>query len=132
MGRPPSDLDDYLDWQQHVEGQKTSGLSMDEFCAREGLTRSSFYHWMRRLREGIPEAVACRCVERWYRSGTNLDHAISALSVYLGHAKVTDTYPKPSPCAAEIYISARVRTFTSTARDGKNAAFHFGRPRSAY
>ncbi len=35
---------------------------------------------------------ACRCVERWYRSGTNLDHAISALSVYLGHAKVTDTY----------------------------------------
>jgi integrase/recombinase XerD len=24
--------------------------------------------------------------------GANLDHAISALSVYLGHAKVTDTY----------------------------------------
>ncbi|MCY2989160.1 MAG: hypothetical protein NTY19_15005 [Planctomycetota bacterium] len=58
MGRPPSDLDDYLDWQQHVEGQKTSGLSVDEFCAREGLTRSSFYRWMRRLRDGIPDSVA--------------------------------------------------------------------------
>jgi hypothetical protein len=31
-------------------------------------------------------------VERWYQAGTDLDHAISALSVYLGHAKVTDTY----------------------------------------
>jgi hypothetical protein len=31
-------------------------------------------------------------VERWYRAGTELDHAISALSVYLGHTKVTDTY----------------------------------------
>jgi transposase-like protein len=58
MARPPSDLDDYLDWQRLVEGQKTSGLSVDEFCAREGLTRSSFYRWVRRLRDGIPDSVA--------------------------------------------------------------------------
>jgi transposase-like protein len=58
MARPPSDLDDYLDWQRLVEGQKTSGLSVDEFCAREGLTRSSFYRWMRRLRDGMPDSVA--------------------------------------------------------------------------
>ena len=34
----------------------------------------------------------CRCVERWYARGMNLDYAISALSVYLGHVKVSDTY----------------------------------------
>jgi integrase len=40
----------------------------------------------------LRHTFACRRVEQWYQSGTNLDHAISALSVYLGHAKVTDTY----------------------------------------
>ncbi len=58
MGRPPSDLDDYRDWQQRVEGQKASGLSVDEFCAREGVSRTNFYRWMRRLQDGIPDSVA--------------------------------------------------------------------------
>ena len=40
----------------------------------------------------LRHSFACRCVERWYQAGTDLDRAISALSVYLGHAKVTDTY----------------------------------------
>src|SRR4051812_36601047 len=35
MGRPPSDLDDYLEWQQRLESQKESGLSLDVFCLRE-------------------------------------------------------------------------------------------------
>jgi hypothetical protein len=32
MGRPASDLDDYLEWQQRLENQKASGLSIDDFC----------------------------------------------------------------------------------------------------
>jgi integrase len=35
---------------------------------------------------------ACRCIERWYTESVDLHHAVSALSVYLGHAKVSDTY----------------------------------------
>ena len=58
MGRPPSDLDDYLDWQARLESQKTSGLSIDDFCAREGVSRSSFYRWVGRLQNGVPESVA--------------------------------------------------------------------------
>jgi transposase-like protein len=58
MGRPPSDLDDYLDWQSRLECQKTSGLSIDDFCAREGVSRSSFYRWVGRLQNGIPESIA--------------------------------------------------------------------------
>lgn len=57
MGRPPSDLDDYLDWQHRVESQKTSGLNIDDFCAREEISRSTFYRWVRRLQDGIPDAV---------------------------------------------------------------------------
>ena len=58
MGRPPSDLDDYLDWQARLDSQKTSGLSIDDFCAREGVSRSSFYRWVGRLQNGVPESVA--------------------------------------------------------------------------
>lgn len=35
---------------------------------------------------------ACRCVERWADARTDPASAVAALSVYLGHAKVTDTY----------------------------------------
>ena len=57
MGRPPSDLDDYLDWQQRLESYKASGLDVDVFCLREGVSRSTFYRWMDRLKDGVPEAL---------------------------------------------------------------------------
>jgi integrase len=37
-------------------------------------------------------SFTCRRVSRWYDAGINLDHAVSALSVYLGHVKVSDAY----------------------------------------
>ena len=71
MGRPPSDLDDYLEWQQRLESQKESGLSLDVFCLREGVSKSTFYRWADRLREGIPEVIAGEKVDReMIESGT--------------------------------------------------------------
>lgn len=40
----------------------------------------------------LRHTFACRRVEEWYDAGAELGHAVSALSVYLGHAKVSDTY----------------------------------------
>ena len=57
MGRPPSDLDDYLDWQERLESYRASGLSLDEFCLREGVSRSTFYRWVDRLKDGVPESM---------------------------------------------------------------------------
>ncbi|MHC4179424.1 MAG: IS66 family insertion sequence element accessory protein TnpA [Planctomycetota bacterium] len=57
MGRPPSDLDDYLDWQERLESFRASGLSIDEFCLQEGVSRSTFYRWVDRLKDGIPESM---------------------------------------------------------------------------
>jgi hypothetical protein len=57
MGRPPSDLDDYLDWQERLESFKASGLSLDEFCLREGVSRSTYYRWVDRLKGGIPKPM---------------------------------------------------------------------------
>ena len=64
MGRPPSDLDDYLEWQQRLENQKASGLNIDDFCLQEGVSKSTFYRWADRIRDGIPETIAGEKVDR--------------------------------------------------------------------
>ena len=40
----------------------------------------------------LRHSFACRRLLRWYQQGVDVDHAIAALSTYLGHCKVTDTY----------------------------------------
>ena len=57
MGRPPSDLDEYLDGQERLESYQASGLLLDEFCLREGVSRSSYDRWLDRLKNGIPESM---------------------------------------------------------------------------
>lgn len=57
MGRPSSGLDDYLDWQERLENYKASGLEVDVFCLREGVSRTTFYKWLGRLKDGIPESM---------------------------------------------------------------------------
>ncbi len=56
-GRPSPGLDDYLYWQERLANREASGLSIDEFCADEDISRSTFYRWVQRLKDGIPEAV---------------------------------------------------------------------------
>ena len=56
-GRPSPGLDDYLYWQERLANREASGLEIDEFCADEGVSRSTFYRWVMRLKEGIPDAV---------------------------------------------------------------------------
>jgi transposase-like protein len=56
-GRPSPGLDDYLYWQERLASREASGLRIDEFCADEGVSRSTFYRWVQRLKEGIPNTV---------------------------------------------------------------------------
>ncbi len=56
-GRPSPGLDDYLYWQERLSNREASGLSIDEFCADEGVSRSTFYRWVQRLKEGVPDTV---------------------------------------------------------------------------
>ena len=56
-GRPGPTLDDYLYWQERLANRQASGLSIDEFCIAEGVSRSTFYRWAQRLREGVPDSV---------------------------------------------------------------------------
>ena len=57
MGRPFCGLDDYLDWQERLESFKSSGLDIDTFCLKEGVSRSTFYRLKQQLRDGIPHEM---------------------------------------------------------------------------
>lgn len=64
MGRPPSDLDDYLDWQERLESYRASGLEGDVFCLQEGVSRATFYRWVDRLKDGVPESMVAEKAAR--------------------------------------------------------------------
>jgi hypothetical protein len=55
MGRPPSDLEDYRQWQQRLERYQTTEMNLDVFCLQEGVSRSTFYRWKQRLDDDVPE-----------------------------------------------------------------------------
>ncbi len=57
MARPASGLDEYLDWQERLESYKASGLEVEVFCLKEGVSQSTFYRWVRQLKNGIPESM---------------------------------------------------------------------------
>lgn len=40
----------------------------------------------------LRHTFACRCLLRWLREGVDVHERIAALSTYLGHAKISDTY----------------------------------------
>ncbi len=64
MGRPACGLDDYLEWQQRLKSYKESGLSIEIFCLREGVSKSTFHRWVRQLRDGIPEPMVAEKAAR--------------------------------------------------------------------
>jgi len=48
--------------------------------------------WPRPRIHDLRHTFACRRLLVWYRQGKNVHNLIAALSTYLGHGKVTDTY----------------------------------------
>ena len=57
MGRPRCGLEDYQNWQERIEDYQASGLSVEEFCQQEEVSKATFYRWVNQLRDGIPQAI---------------------------------------------------------------------------
>ena len=53
MGRPRDPQLERL-WSRRLERHGVSGLSIAEFCEREGIAPASFYYWRRRLAGEAP------------------------------------------------------------------------------
>jgi integrase len=67
----------------------------------------------------LRHSFACRRLLQWYRDGVDIDHAITSLSTYLGHGKVTDTYWYLS--ASGGLLSLANRRFERFASSGRGA-----------
>jgi hypothetical protein len=63
MGRPPSIVEDYREWERRLERYQTHEVNLDVFCLQEGVSRSTFYRWKRRLDNGIPETLPADAAE---------------------------------------------------------------------
>jgi len=57
MGRPPSIVEDYREWERRLERYQTHEVNLEVFCLQEGVSRSTFYRWKRRLENGVPETL---------------------------------------------------------------------------
>jgi transposase-like protein len=54
-------------WRELVDRHEQSGLTVAEFCEREGIKSASLYGWRSRLREGVegkPAAVPAKMAKR--------------------------------------------------------------------
>jgi transposase-like protein len=51
MGRRPRDPEREQRWRASLIEQRESGLSVREFCLREGLKETAFHYWRRRISE---------------------------------------------------------------------------------
>ncbi|MEE8263632.1 MAG: tyrosine-type recombinase/integrase [Gammaproteobacteria bacterium] len=70
----------------------TTGLQYAFQLLRQRLKwRSRGGHPAPRIHD-IRHSFVCHRLERWYEQGLDIDRNILALSTYLGHVKVTDTY----------------------------------------
>jgi integrase len=58
----------------------------------DGVVKSETSIGRRPRLHDLRHTFACRCLLRWHRGGADVDQRIAALSTYLGHAKVSDTY----------------------------------------
>jgi integrase len=71
--------------QRHAVEKTFAGIRQRLGWAGHGRTRQPRIHDLR-------HTFVTRRLLRWYQDGADVDHKILALSTYLGHAKVTDTY----------------------------------------
>jgi integrase len=64
----------------------------------------------------LRHSFICRRLERWYAEGQDVDCNILALSTFVGHAKVTDTYWYLTATPALLALAAK--RFASRAGGG--------------
>ena len=68
----------------------------------------------------LRHTFACRRLQRWYAEGVDVDHAVAALSTYLGHATVRDTYWYLTGTPELLALAtARFERFASSATGGR-------------
>jgi integrase len=76
--------------------------------------------WPRPRIHDLRHTFACQRLLSWYRQGKNVHHLVAALSTYMGHGKVTDTYWYLTATPELMAIAAdRFEQFVGAGRGGQ-------------
>jgi transposase-like protein len=57
------------EWRERLKRQSESGLTVEAFCEKEGVSTSMFYRWQRHFQNGSPESTASRAGDAVHRPG---------------------------------------------------------------
>lgn len=121
LGDSFGDSDDSSDgsafWALAVETWQAEGLSVSEFCRREGLNVSSFYRWRRKLKE------EAKTDDAGSASSDNISSSHDAATDSLGHESrteecVSSNEDQNDPPSGSAFVPVRLE---SAACDGGGA-----------
>ncbi len=57
------------EWRERLKRQAESGLTVEAFCEKEGVSTSMFYRWQRRFQNPSPEPTASEVADTAHRRG---------------------------------------------------------------
>ena len=57
------------EWRERLKRQSESGLTVEAFCQKEGVSTSMFYRWQRHFQNPSPEPTASEAVDTAHRRG---------------------------------------------------------------
>jgi hypothetical protein len=57
------------EWRERLKRQSESGLTVEAFCQKEGVSTSMFYRWQRHFQNPSPEPLASEAVDTARRAG---------------------------------------------------------------
>jgi len=59
-------------WRERLQRFSEAGLPVERFCAQEGVSCSSFYHWRKKLEQSLPVRQAAKVHKATFRPITVL------------------------------------------------------------
>lgn len=80
-------------WQQHIHERQSSGLSIRAWCEQKGCSETSYYYWLKLVRERIlAQAKGAALVEvkpeKLASAETACDEIPAGIGIYLGNVRV--------------------------------------------
>ena len=75
------------EWRQRIIACQSSGMSVKAWCRENGVTTSSYYHYLRKIRESVLEENQLVSIEK--------PSSVSSDGIRIESAGITVTLPKP-------------------------------------
>ena len=82
-------------WANIIHARNESGLSINEYCRQNGLSRGAYFYWLRKLRTAALESAGTRFVEVQNPvPEICVDHPAGSVTIEVGNARIHVTDPE--------------------------------------